>query len=76
MLTARCTSNENATYLEVTVRPNPSGRRTVRNSDERGRIGLSRYQDGRGFKVFERSIENRKSFFGSPELAFWQPQAG
>lgn len=28
MLTARCTSNENATYLEVTVHADPSGRRT------------------------------------------------
>jgi hypothetical protein len=28
MLTARCTSNDNATYLEVTVHPDPSGRRT------------------------------------------------
>jgi hypothetical protein len=27
MLTARCTSNENATYLEVTVHPDPTGRR-------------------------------------------------
>jgi hypothetical protein len=27
MLTARCTSNENATYLEVTVHPDPSGKR-------------------------------------------------
>jgi hypothetical protein len=27
MLTARCTSNDNATYLEVTVHPDPSGRR-------------------------------------------------
>jgi hypothetical protein len=27
MLTARCTSNENATYLEVTVHSDPSGRR-------------------------------------------------
>lgn len=28
MLTARCASNENATYLEVTVHADPSGRRT------------------------------------------------
>jgi hypothetical protein len=28
MLTARCTSNENATYLEVTVHADPSGHRT------------------------------------------------
>jgi hypothetical protein len=28
MLTARCTSNENATYLEVTVHSDPSGPRT------------------------------------------------
>jgi hypothetical protein len=28
MLTARCTSNDNATYLEVTVHADPSGRRT------------------------------------------------
>jgi hypothetical protein len=28
MLTARCTSNENATYLEVTVHADPAGRRT------------------------------------------------
>ena len=27
MLTARCASNENATYLEVTVHPDPSARR-------------------------------------------------
>ena len=27
LLTARCASNENATYLEVTVHPNPSGPR-------------------------------------------------
>jgi hypothetical protein len=27
LLTARCTSNDNATYLEVTVHPDPSGRR-------------------------------------------------
>jgi len=27
MLTAKCTSNENATYLEVTVHPDPSGHR-------------------------------------------------
>ncbi len=27
LLTAQCTSNENATYLEVTVHPDPSGRR-------------------------------------------------
>lgn len=28
LLTAKCASNENATYLEVTVHPDPSGRRT------------------------------------------------
>ena len=28
MLTARCTSNENASYLEVTVHADPSARRT------------------------------------------------
>lgn len=28
MLTAQCTSNDNATYLEVTVHPDPSGHRT------------------------------------------------
>jgi hypothetical protein len=28
LLTARCTSNDNATYLEVTVHPDPAGRRT------------------------------------------------
>jgi hypothetical protein len=28
MLTARCTSNDYATYLEVTVHPDPSGKRT------------------------------------------------
>jgi len=36
MLTARCTSNENATYLEVTVHADPSGRRT---DDITGDIG-------------------------------------
>jgi hypothetical protein len=36
MLTARCTSNDNATYLEVTVHPDPSGRRT---SDIVGDLG-------------------------------------
>jgi hypothetical protein len=35
MLTARCTSNENATYLEVTVHPDPAG---VRASDIIGDI--------------------------------------
>jgi hypothetical protein len=28
LLTAECKSNENATYLEVTTHPDPSGRRT------------------------------------------------
>ncbi len=28
LLTAQCTSNENATYLEVTLHPDPAGRRT------------------------------------------------
>jgi len=28
LLTARCASNDNATYLEITVHPDPSGRRT------------------------------------------------
>ena len=28
LLTAQCTSNDNATYLEVTVHPDPAGRRT------------------------------------------------
>jgi hypothetical protein len=28
LLTAQCTSNENATYLEVTVHPDPAGKRT------------------------------------------------
>ena len=38
MLTARCTSNENATYLEVTVHADPSGRRT---NDIVGDIGAN-----------------------------------
>jgi len=37
MLTARCTSNENAAYLEVTVHPDPSGRRT---DDIRGDLAI------------------------------------
>jgi hypothetical protein len=37
MLTARCTSNENATYLEVTVHSDPAGRRT---SDIVGDLGV------------------------------------
>jgi hypothetical protein len=28
LVTAQCTSNDNATYLEVTVHPDPAGRRT------------------------------------------------
>jgi hypothetical protein len=38
MLTARCTSNENATYLEVTVHADPSGRRA---SDIVGDLGAN-----------------------------------
>jgi hypothetical protein len=38
MLTARCASNENATYLEVTVHADPSGRRT---NDIVGDIGAN-----------------------------------
>jgi hypothetical protein len=36
MLTAECKSNANATYLEVTVHPDPSGRRA---SDIVGDLG-------------------------------------